>query len=103
MRRAPTVPLSVHTGITVLNTETTVHEASLWALDLEERYIQYYGESCISWTCDDMHELDRDATVALDEVLRAHRYPPLDTSLLKPFLEEGWRKGYTARLQQINR
>lgn len=90
------VPLAVRTGITVINAETTVQEASLWALDLDERYIQHLGESCISWTCDDMHQLDRDAMAALDEVLRANRGQPLDASLLPPFLDETWRNGYTA-------
>ena len=90
----PPIPLVIQTGITVINAQTSVQDASVWSLELESLYIQYFGASCLSWTWDDMNDLDRDATIELDEVLRASRNPPLDESLVSSFLEPNWRQTY---------
>ena len=96
----PTVPLVLKTPITVINEHTTVQAASLWSLALEMAYVQYYGEGCLDWTWDDMHEMDCAAMVELDEVLRAYRDPPLDANLVTAFKDPTWRQRFAPGQQE---
>lgn len=92
MFQKPPNPLILSTSITVINTSTTLQQADAWAVELNVLYDQYFGSTMPRWTWDHIHNLDRDAFLELEEVIRASKYPPINAALLTRFQTDEWRK-----------
>jgi len=68
LQKRPASPLCLQTGITVINEETSIHDANLWQSQLEDLYIEYFGPQCVVWCRDHMHALDQVADEALQAI-----------------------------------
>lgn len=58
----------------MLNEKMSVQDASALQQQLEELYIEYYGSGCLGWTTEHMHDVDRDAYMALEAMIEASLY-----------------------------
>lgn len=98
MLQPPKIPLALLSGIRVINLKTSSRQAHAWQEELETLYSRYFKDPSPTWTWNDMHDLDRDAMVELEEIIRAGIKPPVSTDLVCSFLTPDWRKPYWKQL-----
>ena len=92
----PDTPFVVQTSLTTIDEATSADQARSWTLEIEARYDGYFGNPEPTWTWNEVHDLDRDALIELEEVVRASRRPPIDLDLVSSFRTPDWRKPYQA-------
>jgi hypothetical protein len=90
--KPPTTPLVLLSSMTTLSAATTLEEARQWQSEIESLYTAHYGNAQPVWTWNDTHDLDRDVLIELEEIVRAHKAPPLDTDLVCSFTNPNWRE-----------
>lgn len=93
-KEIPKYPFVLRTSLSTINENTTAEEAKKLVKQIEVLYDQYFGEAEPIWTWGDIHDLDRDALIELNEVIRAASNPPLDTELVSSFRTDHWKKHY---------
>lgn len=98
MLQPPKIPLALLSSIRVINLKTGSHQAHAWQEELETLYSRYFKDLNPTWTWNDMHDLDREIMVELEEIIRAGIKPPVNTDLVCSFLTPDWRKPYWKKL-----
>ena len=94
----PPIPLVLLSSVTLIDSTTTTEQARRWQIELESLYNSHYRDPEPVWTWDDVQDLDRDALIELEEVIRAGKTPPLDLDLVSSFRTPDWRKPYWKHL-----
>lgn len=89
MKNKPALPFVMQSSITCINETTQFYQAVQWRAELESQYNQYFGNT--EWDWNDVHEVDRDAIIELEEVIRSYAKPPMDMEVVTSFRSESWR------------
>lgn len=94
---APRFPFALRTKLTTIDENTPLDLAREVMRELEVLYNHHFndGSGENKWTWDDVHNVDRDVMVELEEVIRAWALDkPVNEAIVCAFRTERWKEPY---------